>query len=357
MRPPIEQSGVENEVGILPESGSVSDPGSLPERSVGSLPERSAGGLPERSEGSLTETSEVDTSLLPLIVWLRGDESWCEQFSLDAEAVMARLGIRRSRLTQISGKELRVGRIRRGRHVVPVYRPQDVESYLGWARAPATHMKSATALQEATTALERRGEALAAVAAEAPAKVAEAVDERVRGALRGTTRVLVEAVAALSDDIAALSATMSASNQDARRLGASVEERLTRLEAAAEKLATAALSQAQDLTELTALARLQGESVRESLVYRGERDVVEASRWDDALARLAALEAHAEAQRLMAPKANARRNVADSLRLRRRGALSHPSERAAPSPAAGRLRRRRPFPAGSRSTRRPSDRG
>src|SRR5438045_3561626 len=57
---------------------------------------------------------EITADALPMLVWLRGDESYCGDFCLDADQVMVRLGIKRSRLTQISGRELRVGRMRMG---------------------------------------------------------------------------------------------------------------------------------------------------------------------------------------------------------------------------------------------------
>jgi plasmid maintenance system antidote protein VapI len=89
-----------------------------------------------------------------MTLWLRGDETYCGSFNLDAEAVMELLGIKRTRLTQISGRELRVARIKRGRYIVPVYRPEDVEQYRSWSRATATHLKSTQAVTEATENLK-----------------------------------------------------------------------------------------------------------------------------------------------------------------------------------------------------------
>jgi hypothetical protein len=66
------------------------------------------------------DQDESATNDFPMIVWLRGDEPWFSQFDMDAEAVMSALGIKRSRLTQISGKELRVGRVRMDRYIRPV---------------------------------------------------------------------------------------------------------------------------------------------------------------------------------------------------------------------------------------------
>lgn len=102
-----------------------------------------------------------DMDELPQVVWLRGDEPHCSAFSLDAEAVMQRLGIKRTRLTQISGRELRVGRIRRGRYVAPVYRLEDVEAYAAWTRPTAAHLKSSQVLEDAARALAHQGDAVA----------------------------------------------------------------------------------------------------------------------------------------------------------------------------------------------------
>ena len=96
----------------------------------------------------------------PMIVWLRGDEPWFTQFDMDAEAVMHALGIKRSRLTQISGRELRVGRVRVDRYIRPVYRSTDIEKYLTWTRATASHQKSSDAIK---TAVEQLHEQTAAV--------------------------------------------------------------------------------------------------------------------------------------------------------------------------------------------------
>ena len=97
---------------------------------------------------------------LPMIVWLVGTEPWFSEFSLEADHVMASLGIKRTRLTQIAGRELRVGRVRRGRYISPVFRPEDVEQYLNWSRAPSTHIKSSTMLSEAADMLKEQAELL-----------------------------------------------------------------------------------------------------------------------------------------------------------------------------------------------------
>lgn len=106
------------------------------------------------SGASLGEPDDQLPEPLPMTLWLRGDEAYCGSFNLDADAVMELLGIKRTRLTQISGRELRVARTKRGRYIVPVYRPEDVEQYRSWSRATATHLKSTQAVTEATENLK-----------------------------------------------------------------------------------------------------------------------------------------------------------------------------------------------------------
>ena len=97
---------------------------------------------------------------LPLSLWLRGDEVYFDEFSLDADSVMDKLGIKRSRLRQISGHELRVGRKRMDRYTRPFYRPQDVQDYLDWTRPTASHQKSSRLLNSAAENLSSQSQVL-----------------------------------------------------------------------------------------------------------------------------------------------------------------------------------------------------
>ena len=91
---------------------------------------------------------------LPIIVWLKGDEPYFSDFSWDANEVMKVLSIKRSRLNQISGKELRVGKARIDHYIRPIYRPCDVKHYLSWTRPTASHKRSSTIIEEARQKLE-----------------------------------------------------------------------------------------------------------------------------------------------------------------------------------------------------------
>jgi len=108
--------------------------------------------------GATEAPREQEDLDLPQVVWLRGDEPWFDSFDLDADEVMKRLGIKRSRLTQLSGRELRVGRVRVDRYIRPLYRSTDVEQYIQWTRATASHQKSSSALLDAVEALNSQGE-------------------------------------------------------------------------------------------------------------------------------------------------------------------------------------------------------
>lgn len=101
------------------------------------------------------ENTPLDDEL-PMVVHLRGDEEYVSEFSVDADEAMAQLGIKRSRLTQISGKDLRVGRIRKDRYIRPVYRVSDLEQYLSWTRATATHKNSSETVKRSVDELEQR---------------------------------------------------------------------------------------------------------------------------------------------------------------------------------------------------------
>ena len=130
---------------------------------------------------------------LPMVVWLRGDEPYYGQFTLTADDVMAQLGIRRSRLTQISGRELRVGRARRGRYVSPVFRPGDVDAYQAWTRATAAHQKSSSMLDAAARELAQRAEALSAGTRAVRTEVEAALDGRQQDLLRAIQQMQADA--------------------------------------------------------------------------------------------------------------------------------------------------------------------
>ncbi|MBC7530596.1 MAG: hypothetical protein H7318_03395 [Oligoflexus sp.] len=101
-------------------------------------------------------TASQKDQTLPMILTLRGDEAIVDEFSYDTDQAMAYLGIKRSRLNQISGRELRVARIRRDRYIRPVFRECDLKDYLDWTRATATHLSSSKAIEQAVENLDDR---------------------------------------------------------------------------------------------------------------------------------------------------------------------------------------------------------
>ena len=98
----------------------------------------------------------------PLTVWLTGEEDYFNDFSLSAEDVMKKIGIKRSRLRQISGTELRVGRTKIDRYIKPLYRPSDVDDYLTWTRPTASHKKSSDILNNAASDLASQAQGMIA---------------------------------------------------------------------------------------------------------------------------------------------------------------------------------------------------
>jgi hypothetical protein len=114
---------------------------------------------PKRVSGALAapEASSKDLSSeqgMPMVVWIRGDEEYAGAFVLDADQVMEMLSIKRSRLTQISGRELRVGKKRIDRYIKPVYRQRDVKDYLEWTRPTASHKRSSRLIDDALDSLK-----------------------------------------------------------------------------------------------------------------------------------------------------------------------------------------------------------
>ncbi len=117
------------------------------------------GPFADRAGASSTDSAncigaEIMPDDLPMIVWLRGDEPNFNDFSVDVDGAMAELGIRRSRLTQISGRELRVGKKRVDRYIRPCFRPEDIAAYKTFTRATVSHMKSSQVLDDVLMRLE-----------------------------------------------------------------------------------------------------------------------------------------------------------------------------------------------------------
>lgn len=182
-----------------------------------------------RQGGSAAGPETQDEDNLPMVVWLRGDEPYAEQFSLSADDVMQALDIKRSRLTQISGHELRVGRMRVDRYIRPMYRPEDVESYKNWTRATATHLRASSLLQEATQQLTLQTEQLSARFDEAVEAVATrsegAVRESILCAEKETRRLQAESLIRLNQDLKLqLAGVVAATKKDHELMDRKVED-------------------------------------------------------------------------------------------------------------------------------------
>lgn len=95
---------------------------------------------------------------LPMIVFLDNDNN--SDFDISADEAMAELGIKRSRLSQISGRELRVGKKRIDRYLRPYYRRVDLLAYKDRTRPSTTKQQASEALLEAAQLIEVRVKAL-----------------------------------------------------------------------------------------------------------------------------------------------------------------------------------------------------
>lgn len=95
---------------------------------------------------------------LPMIVLL--DDLNSADFDVSADEAMVELGIKRSRLGQISGRELRVGKKRVDRYLRPYYRQVDIVAYKERTRPSTTKQRANETLTEAARLIEIRINAL-----------------------------------------------------------------------------------------------------------------------------------------------------------------------------------------------------
>ena len=77
------------------------------------------------------------------------------EFDCNAEQAMEYLGIKRSRLTQISGNQLPCARIKVDRYIRPMYRWSDVQSYRERLQLSVSYSKSKQEVHEASSELTR----------------------------------------------------------------------------------------------------------------------------------------------------------------------------------------------------------
>lgn len=77
------------------------------------------------------------------------------EFDCNAEQAMEYLGIKRSRLTQISGNQLPCARIKVDRYIRPMYRWSDVRSYRERLQLSVSYSKSKQEVHEASSELTR----------------------------------------------------------------------------------------------------------------------------------------------------------------------------------------------------------
>lgn len=195
-------------------------------------------GIPSPS-GSL----DIMPDDFPLIVWLRGDEPWFNDFSVDADTAMAELGIRRSRLTQISGRELRVGKKRVDRYIRPYFRPVDIAAYKNFTRATASHLKSSAVLDDVLGKLSNE---------------TDQILERITGAVKDNSSTFATALEQIASDL----------RQTQGRLLRDVSDKLESIERETYGTVQASLQRS-----LAAVSKLTAEmtTLRESVTNQNEK--------------------------------------------------------------------------------------
>ncbi len=218
---------------------------------------------------------KVPDDELPMIVWLRGDEAMVEEFTMDADAAMAFLGIKRSRLTQISGRELRVGRLRVDRYIRPVYRPQDLQAYKAWTRAPISHATSSRVMEEAREKLEHQADELSRILATTLESVEEHFAQTADDMQRQLEALQYEQKNMWQQTTAHLLEQMQASLVSARQI---LEQRHDKIES--QLLPVQEL--AQVITQFhSILGHIHGEVREQTVLQKSERDdrIAERERW------------------------------------------------------------------------------
>lgn len=193
----------------------------------------------------------------PMIVWLRGDESWFAEFNMDADGVMKTLGIKRSRLTQISGRDLRVGRVRVDRYIRPIYRLVDVQQYLNWTRATASHQKSSDSIKMATDHLHEQSLLIQSTMETLTAGFTESLREDMSSFIANTVGqgllpmqqkvdAFQSSITALTSDLTAFVAnTMNSTIEQLKQTSAAIQES-SRIQAAALEILALQLNQTSE---------------------------------------------------------------------------------------------------------------
>lgn len=110
---------------------------------------------------SLTPSEPLNSGEAKTYLYLEPDTEEAQEFVCDAEAAMSYLGIKRSRLTQISGRELPCARIKVDRYIRPMYRWEDVKSYHQSAKTAVSYAKSKQLMELTTHSLQDRLDAFA----------------------------------------------------------------------------------------------------------------------------------------------------------------------------------------------------
>lgn len=255
-----------------------------------SLPKASAKPTAAPSAESDRQGAQADTPPheLELVVWLEGHEPYVADFCLNADQAMAKLGIKRSRLNQISGKELRVGRIKSGRYIKPMYREEDIESYLQWTRPTASHQASKRALESATAGIETKLDSLADHLEQRLTASQEQADKIHHAVAVEVMEWLAPALTSIREELAAVKRDLEVNQFNHNQLAAEIGRQHQHAEERGQQLSRSALDIQQAITLGQQSLNLAGRLEAQNSFFAGKLDALAESlnaRIDEQLAR------------------------------------------------------------------------
>lgn len=118
-----------------------------------------------------------DSLAAPMLTYLDHHDEEAREYNCDADEAMSILGIKRSRLTQISGKSLRCARVKMSRYTRPMFRRCDLEEYKKLLRVPQSHIASSNLITQATDELQKSARELTASLASQGGVLSKIIEE------------------------------------------------------------------------------------------------------------------------------------------------------------------------------------
>ena len=132
---------------------------------------------PHLEEGAVEGASSKEDSVL----YLEAHDPRAQEFNCNAQEAMEALGIKRSRLTQISGQTLPCARIKIGRYQRPMYRKKDLEQYIAHLRIPASRAQTSHIIERGVLQLQECAEKLTASLSQESGILSQTLEKSLEG--------------------------------------------------------------------------------------------------------------------------------------------------------------------------------